>query len=223
MVNPVSSSLRVLATPNPIIHQSRHTIYYFHNFEMLYATAITYLVAVENEMLMHWENDTDGQHTHELEYTIGFKSLTSTALSKKIALSASLEGLEISDDNAGIHKTFVPEEFLPERRLKTQIIVPGRSDLYFYQRKYVLETEVYFTHDAWNKLCVVMKNDNSQIKSWKIRSTIHSAEFTTTGRELRKILEKKISGQTKQEVYGKSGRKFDDLTGRAKDTLKEFN
>ncbi|KAL4071246.1 hypothetical protein V8B97DRAFT_436636 [Scleroderma yunnanense] len=222
MADPVSSSLRVLATPNPIIHQRRHTILYIPFFEVLYATATTSLVSIENEMLMHWKNDTDGQHTDEVEYTIGFKSLTSTALSKRIALNVSLEGLEISDNNAGIHKNFVPEEFLPEQRLKKKITVPAHSELYFYQRKYVLETEVYFTHDAWGMLCVVMTNDNSQM-NWKIRSTIHSAEFITTGQKLQKILEKKISGQTKHDVYGKSGRKFDNLTLIAKITLNGFN
>ncbi|KAL4071247.1 hypothetical protein V8B97DRAFT_436691 [Scleroderma yunnanense] len=223
MVNPLSSSLRVVVTPNTIINQKRHTLYYLYNEEMLCATATTCLVAIENEKLMSWKNHTSGQHSHELEYTIGFESLTSTRLSTRISLSNSLNGVEIRDTNSGIYKKFLPEEMSPERRLKTRVAIPAHSDLYFYQSKYVLETEVYFTHDGWSRLCVVVSNDDAQTRRWRIRSTVHSAEFTTTDQELQEVVEMNMFGQTKQDVYGDSQRRFDDLTDRAKDTLRGFD
>ena len=189
---------------------------------MLYATATTFLLAVENKKLMHWENNTNGQHIHELEYTIGYKSLTDTTLSKRIALHDTLEDVEINDHNSGTYKKFLSEEVLPERRLKTTVTVPSRSNLYFYQRKYVLETDVYFTHDGWSKLCVVVSNRDRQAQSLKILSTIHSAEFTTTDQELQGMVPMEVSGQTKQAVFGISQRRFDDLTHRAKETLKKL-
>ena len=73
MVNPVSSGVRTVVSPNAIINQKRHTLYYLEDDEMLCATATTCLVAVENEKLLHWENNTNGQCSHELEYTIGCK------------------------------------------------------------------------------------------------------------------------------------------------------
>jgi len=221
IMNAVSSRLRAVASPKPIINQNRHTIYYVDNEEMLYATATTFLVAVENEKLMHWENNTNGQHIHELEYTIGFKSLTSTTLSERIAHRDSLKSVEINDHNAGTYKKFLSEEVLPERRLKTTVTVPSRSNLYFYQRKYVLETDVYFTHDGWSMQCVVVSN-RDRAQNLKILSTIHSAEFTTTDQELQGMVPMEVSGQTKQAVFGASQRRFDDLTQRAKETLRQL-
>ena len=218
MVNPVSSGVRTVVSPNAIINQKRHTLYYLEDDEMLCATATTCLVAVENEKLLHWENNTKGKCSHELEYTIGCKSHTSTALSEKIALHDTLKNVEVN--GPGIYKKFLPEEVLPERRLKTRVSVPGYSNFYFYQRKYVLETEVYFTHDAWSLLCVVVSNCDHIPRSLKILTTIHSAEFITTDEELRGVTEMEIVGQTKEAVFGRSERTFIGLTERAKVTLK---
>lgn len=215
IMNPVPSCRRAVASPKPIINQSRHIIYYFENEEMLYATSTTSLVAVENEKLMHWENNTNGQHIHELEYTIGFKSLTTTTLSERIALHDSLKDVKINDPNTGTYKEFLSEEVLPERRLKTTVTVPSRSNLYFYQRKYVLETDVYFTHNAWARVCVVVSNRDRQVKSLKILSTIHSAEFTTTEQELQEMVSMELSGQTKQVVSAQVRRSYRQSEGDA--------
>ena len=218
MVNPVSSCVRAMASPKEIINQKRHFLCSLEDGETLYATATTWLVAVKNEKLLHWENNTDGEHNHELEYTIGCKSHTFTKLSERIALHDTLKNAEITD--LEIYKKFLPEEVSPERRLKTRVSVPGRSNLDFYQRKYVLETGVYFTYSGWDQLCIVVDhNDNPQ--KLKILTTIHSAEFITTDQELREMAEMKITGQTKwPDIKDCHPHRFGHLTERAKTVLR---
>ena len=218
-MSPVSSCLRVVASPKTIINQKRHTFYLLKNGEGLYATATTFLVAIENEKVMHSENSTDVQYDHVLECTIGCKSLTSITLSKEIGLHDMFKDVEINDHNVGIYKKFPLEEVLPERQWKMKITIPDRSNVYVYQIKYVLETEVYFTHHNGFACVIASKDEPWKAQKLKIISTIHSAEFITSDEERQGVANMRIAGQTKEPVYGDFKCSFDFLPKRAQATL----
>ncbi|KAK7462764.1 hypothetical protein VKT23_007349 [Stygiomarasmius scandens] len=219
--DPVSNYLVSLPVCSTIVNQKRHTLYYDVGSEVLYATATTYLVSVQNELLMSWSNGTERDQTYTQSYTTGFKSTTSTEVSAAISLAPSFEGVSVGGVDFGV-KYFDSEETSSENTQSTTVTVAAQSDLFFYQRKYYLRTEVYFTLDAWNDLWLAGSNGGYHVQTAVIDSTISTRDYVTRSRALQGTATLNFDGQAKQGLFGVIVRKFENLTEKAKNTLRSI-
>ncbi|THV02004.1 hypothetical protein K435DRAFT_923915 [Dendrothele bispora CBS 962.96] len=218
--DPLTNYIHVEPTSSTIVNQKRHTIYYRAGDEALYGTAITYLVSVDNEKLMSWSNGTDRDQTYSQTYTTDFKSTTSTEVSTSLSLGPSFEGVSIGSVDIGV-KTFDSQETSTESS-HTTVTVGAQSDLYFYQRKYNLQTEVYFTLDAWNDFWIAGSNGGYHVQIATINSTISTRDYVTRTQALTGSARLRFDGQSREGWFGNYVRKFENLTSRAKSTLRSM-
>jgi hypothetical protein len=219
--DPISNSLRTQPRYQTIVNQNRHTIYSSPGDQALYGTATTFLVAVENELLMSWSNGTSAPQTYSQSYSTGFKSTTGTEVSASISLAPSFEGVSIGGVEVGV-KTFSSTETEEVKSHTTTVTVPADSDVFFYQRKYYLNTDVYFTLDAWNELSIAGSNGGYHIQRSSINSTIFTKDYVTRTRALTGTQTLGFDTEQQQGYWGDHVRKFENLTQRAKDKLRSM-
>lgn len=167
---------------------------------------------------MSWSNGTAAPQTYEQSYTTGFRSTTGTELSASISLAPSFNGISVWAADASF-KTFSSEEFSEESHTTT-VNVPPHSDVFFYHRRYTFWTEVYFTLDAWNDLWIAGSLGGYNIQRAIIESTIYTRDYVTRERALSGTEMLNFQSQARQPWFGNWVRQFQNLTGRAQNTLR---
>ena len=219
--DPITNVSRTVPTSRTIVNQKRHTLYFSSGDQALYATATSYLEAVENELLMSWSNNTNADQNYSQEYSIGFTSTTSIEISASISLAPSFEGVSVGSVDTGF-TVFESQETSEIKTHTTNVTVPAHSDLYFYQRKYTFNTDVYFTLDAWNDLWIAGSQGAYHIQRANVKSTIYTRDYVTRDSALTGTQSLTFESQQGWGWYGSYVRKFENLTGRAKDKLRSI-
>lgn len=204
-----------------IVNQKRHTIYSSPGDESLYSSSTSYLVAIENILLMSWQNPSEATDTYTKTYTVGFTSTTSTEVSESISLGLSFEGVSIGGSEFGI-KTIDTKESSTSTEESVQVELPPHSEVYFYQRRYYFSTDVYFTLDAWGDLILAGSNGGYHIQIANVLSHIDATDYLTSPTKLEGTTSAYFDSESKLGWYGDIVRKFENLTGRAKDTLRSM-
>ncbi|KAH8119493.1 hypothetical protein DFH11DRAFT_1838843 [Phellopilus nigrolimitatus] len=202
-----------------LVSRSRETVYASPGDQSLYAVVTNYLVQIQNNRLVSWDNNTDGTQKYKQEYTTELKVTSGSEVSKSIGLSAAFKGLTISTEYS--QKTFSTTETTTSKTETTEVEVPPRSELFFYQRQYVLRSDVYFILDAWNELSIVGSVGGHKVLHAQCDVVIDSDDYITTETELKGETEIKVDAASVTNfAEGLKIRKFGNYTERAKNTLR---
>lgn len=213
--------LYVRAGNENIFNQRRHTIYYDPGDQALYGSSISGLRGIENRLLMSWNNHSSATAKYSETYTIGFTTTTSTEVGAEINLAPSFEGVSVGGVTVG-YKRITTQETQKSFTKTVEVEVPANSTVYFYQVRYHIKTDVYFTLDAWNELSIAGSNGGYH-KQWAtILSHIDATEYLTTSEKLTQQTTAQMDTQRQEPPFGQHIRKFENLTGRAKDTLRRI-
>ncbi|KAG5637823.1 hypothetical protein H0H81_003094 [Sphagnurus paluster] len=204
-----------------ICQQGRHQIYYVAGDQALYGISTTSLVSVENRRIMSWDNPSPSTNTYTETYTVGHTTSTSTEVSASIGLAPSFEGMSLWSASGG-YKTVTTEETQKSVTKSVSISVPPHSTIYFYQRRYNLSTDVYFTLDAWNELSIAGSNGGYNVQHATVLSFIDATEYLTISTPVSGETTDRFPTQSWSGWWGQHVRKFENLTSKAKDKLKSM-
>jgi hypothetical protein len=220
VTNPLQTYLRVQASnPSNIAEQARHTIYYSSGDQALYGSSTTSLIAIENVLIMSWENPSQATNKYTHQYTVGFTSTTSTEVSVSIGLAPSFNGISVWNAD-GSYKRITTEETTSSTTKTVEVSIPPQSAVYFYQRRYYFSSDVYFTLDAWNELSIAGSNGGYHIQRATILSHIDATEYLTNPTSLSGTTLSTFPSENRLPWFGQHVRKFENLTERAKTTLR---
>ncbi|KAF8063138.1 hypothetical protein FPV67DRAFT_1672177 [Lyophyllum atratum] len=218
--DPLQTYLRVVASNSTnICNQARHVIYHSAGDEALHGSSTSTLVSIENVQLMSWNNPSQATATYTQSYTIGFTTSTSTEVSASIGLAPSFEGVSVWNASAG-YKTITTAETQTSTTRTVEVSIPPQSSVYFYQRRYHFLTDVYFTLDAWRELSIAGSNGGYHIQRAAVLSFIDATEYLTASKPLSGTTTAEFDTQVRAGWHGQHVRKFENLTQRAKNTLK---
>ncbi|KAH8101989.1 hypothetical protein DFH11DRAFT_1553051 [Phellopilus nigrolimitatus] len=202
-----------------IVSRSRSTIYDDPGSEGLYAIITNYLVQIQNNRLVSWDNHTDGTQKYTQQYTTELKVIDGSEVSKSVGLSASFLGLTISAGYS--QKTFSSTETTNSKTETTEVEVAPRSDLFFYQRQYVMRSDVYFILDAWKEEWIVGSWHGYDISHARCDEVIDSSDYVTMDAELKGETTIKVDAAKVMDFgAGKKVRRFENLTEKAQKTLR---
>lgn len=209
------------ANPGNIVDQALHTIYSTAGDQSLYGSSTTSLLGVENRLLMSWDNPSAGTAQYTKSYTVGFKITTSTEVSANISLAPSFEGISLGSASMGI-KTVTTKETQESSTETVNVTVPPNSSVYFYQRRYYLSTDIYFTLDAWGELSIAGSEGGYHVQRATILSYIDATDYLTTSTRLSNTTFEYFSSENWSGWFGKHVRQFGNLTTRAKGKLRSM-
>ncbi|KAH8119518.1 hypothetical protein DFH11DRAFT_451123 [Phellopilus nigrolimitatus] len=202
-----------------LLSRSRQTVYSAAGDEALYAIVTNYLVQIQNDKLMSWDNSTSAAQSYTQEYKTELKVTNGSEVSNTIGLSAAFKGITISAEHS--EKTFHSEETTTSKTETTRVEVAPRSELFFYQRKYVLRSDVYFILDAWNEEWIVGSWEGYDVSHARCDVEIHSNDYITSETSLKGETTINVDAASVKDFdAGLRIRKFENCTERAKGTMR---
>ncbi|KAH8119488.1 hypothetical protein DFH11DRAFT_449495 [Phellopilus nigrolimitatus] len=184
-IDPVTRSL--VSRPqggDVLVSRSRQVIDVDPGVEALYPVVSNYLVQIQNDEVGSWDNNTNCTQTYKQEYTTALKVTNGTGVSSALDLPATFEGLTISTKHS--QKTFRSTETTTSKTETTEIEVPRRSERFFYQRQYVLRSDVYFILDRYDRLWIIGHPGGFHILRARCDVVINSDDNITTRTELKR-------------------------------------
>lgn len=177
-----------------------------------------HLDKVENAQLMHWKNTSEASVEYTKSYTSQLIVTTGKEFSAGASLSAAFQGIGVTVDAST--KTFSSKETTSSETKEIKIDVPANSEIWFYQRKYVLSTDMTFINDAWGSLWNAGSEGGYHIQHGKVVSEIWAEDYITTSTKLEGSQNKSFTSLTAAGLLAGSTRQFGNLTEKARKTLK---
>ncbi|EED79647.1 predicted protein [Postia placenta Mad-698-R] len=196
------------------------TIYNHPGDEAFYAAIDTHLLSTTWVQKMSWINDTDAEQQQTYEYATGLTITSGREITNAINLGATFEGLSISFSNTV--KVFQTYETTTTQKSISEVHIPPRSSLYFYQKYYTFKSSMFFILDAWGQEWNAGSWGGYDITRKECVVDIMSEEYITKDN----VLDGSTTGTFNVATVGRvakesdrSTRKRENLTGDAKKAL----
>jgi len=203
------------------IKAGREVIYNFIGKESLYAAADTYLVDITWVSKMSWKNDTDATQTYSQSHTTGLTVTAGGEVNNGFSLSASFEGIVITTNSS--EKIFTSTETRQSMTTTTNISIPARSLVIFYQKRYKFRMSMFFILDAWGREWNVGSWGGYEITRKECEVVIDSEDYATLNTELDGSTTGTVDAKTVNSTpCAQETKKRDDCTGMSRDKIAEM-
>jgi len=160
-----------------------------YQFQSLYAAIERYLVDITWVSAMTWRNDTDVEQKYTYTFKTELKITQGSEVNNGFSLGATFKGLSLSFNNQT--KTFQSTETTESRIITIELIVPPRSHLIFYQRRYTFKDSMTFivkhlllgewNLGSWGGDDLTRKDVDVQIMSEDYATLVEALDGSRTG------------------------------------------
>ena len=189
--------------------------------EALYAAVDTYLVDITWIAKLSWKNDTDAEQRYSVECTTEFRITQGSEVNKGYSVASAYKGMTVTME--GQKKVLKNTETTEMKTITVDVIVPPRSRLVFYQRRYSFKSSMFFILDTQGKDWSVCSWGGYNLSTKDCTVEVFSEDYATLETELDGYTTGTMDVATVSAVTGQGTFKMrENCTERCKKKLEEM-
>lgn len=201
-----------------ICWQGRREIWNNPGHEGLFAAVYPNLHRIENMKVAHWSNKTGEYQTVKVKYNTKLATMWDDRFFHHADLSHTFKNMSVGH---GVdYKLFdYTEVQLEPKEHVVEISLPGNTDVYFYQRRYVFRTRMTWISDSWGVHWDVGSMGGHHVQEGTCWSYVDCQDFVITKEPLAEERVVDWKGEEWVNHLGGTIKEYPSVTQRCRDTL----